>query len=387
MGKKTRRGYLSQFPAHWKVYRMDKLLNRVKKKVDVKKTENYTQIGIRSHGKGIFYKEAVTGKELGNKSVFWVEPDCFVVNIVFAWEMAVAKTTQNDVGLIASHRFPMYKPKPELLDLDFLLYYFKMPLGKYLLGLASPGGAGRNKTLGQKEFAELEICIPSVNEQKEIVTILKTWDKAIALKEKLIEEKKLQKEGLSYLLVTGKKRLNGFTEKWTTNKISSLLGYEQPTNYITNNFNSNNGNSIPVLTANKAFILGYTNDTEGIYKNIPVIIFDDFTTSCQYVDFDFKVKSSAIKILSAKKGHCLTFLYERLKMINLSNSDHKRRWISEYEPLKISVPPLKEQEAIAEILYSAYREISILENDLKETLEQKRGLMQQLLTGKKQVVV
>ncbi len=382
MAAKTRKGYLSLFPAHWEVYRMDEILDRLKNNVVVKKEESYKQIGIRSHGKGIFYKEEVRGEELGNKSVFWIEPDCFIVNIVFAWEMAVAKTTSADVGLIASHRFPMYKPKSDLLDLDFLLYFFKMPLGKYLLGLASPGGAGRNKTLGQKEFAELEICIPPVNEQKEIVSILSTWDKAISLKEQLIEEKELQKKGLCKLLLFGKKRLNGFAEEWSNVRIKKLLSYQQPTAFITNDINSDNVKDIPVLTANKAFIKGYTKDTEGIYSDTPVVIFDDFTTSCRYVDFDFKIKSSAIKILKAKNGHNLKFLYERLKLVNIVNSDHKRRWISEFEPLKISIPSIKEQVAISEVLSVADNEITLLENELKKLVEQRRGLMQNLFSGK-----
>ena len=122
----------------------------------------YQQIGIRSHTKGIFYKDEVKGAELGNKRVFWIEPNCFVVNIVFAWEHAIAKTTEKEIGMIASHRFPMYKPKEGIIDLDYLLYYFKSPKGKYLLGLASPGGAGRNKTLGKSEFMKLQIPVPSI---------------------------------------------------------------------------------------------------------------------------------------------------------------------------------------------------------------------------------
>ncbi len=104
----------------WEILELKKVLQRVRKPVDVKKGENYKQIGIRSHGKGLFYKEPVTGEELGNKSVFWIEPECFIVNIVFAWEMAVGKTTINEKGMIASHRFPMYKPKDNRISIDYL---------------------------------------------------------------------------------------------------------------------------------------------------------------------------------------------------------------------------------------------------------------------------
>ncbi len=145
-----------EFNNEWEVKKMGKLVSRISKPVDLEDTKEYQEIGIRSHGKGLFYKEHITGKEIGNKRVFWIEEDCFIVNIVFAWEQAVAKTTSKQLGLIASHRFPMYKPKENTAHLDYLLHFFLTPKGKHLLGLASPGGAGRNKTLGQKEFENLK---------------------------------------------------------------------------------------------------------------------------------------------------------------------------------------------------------------------------------------
>ena len=95
--KKTKAGIL---PADWDVYMLGDCLSRAERPVEVKPNELYTQIGIRSHGKGLFYKEPVTGAALGNKAVFGIEPDCFIVNIVFAWEQAIGKTTQSEVGMI-----------------------------------------------------------------------------------------------------------------------------------------------------------------------------------------------------------------------------------------------------------------------------------------------
>ena len=120
--KKTKIGII---PKDWEIVQVQDVLEKVDNPVEVKIDEEYTQIGIRSHGKGIFYKEPVTGKELGNKRVFWIEPDCFVVNIVFAWECAIARTTIEQKGMIASHRFPMYKPKDKRVNLDYLVLYFK----------------------------------------------------------------------------------------------------------------------------------------------------------------------------------------------------------------------------------------------------------------------
>lgn len=105
-------------PNDWKEVTLGECLERVEHPVDVQPDQMYTQVGIRSHGKGLFYKEPVSGAELGNKSVYWIEPDCFILNIVFAWEQAIARTTQAEVGMIGSHRFPMYKPVKDLVDID-----------------------------------------------------------------------------------------------------------------------------------------------------------------------------------------------------------------------------------------------------------------------------
>lgn len=203
MGKKRLKG----FRGEWRELKLVDILKVAGKPFIPIQDKIYQQIGIRSHTKGIFYKEKVTGQELGNKRVFKIEPNCFVVNIVFAWEHAIAKTSSKEVEMIASHRFPMYKPKSDILNLDYLLYYFKSLRGKYLLGLASPGGAGRNKTLGKSEFMKLKIPVPSIEEQTAIAQILQTADKEIELLQSKLDKLQEQKKGMMQVLLTGKKRL------------------------------------------------------------------------------------------------------------------------------------------------------------------------------------
>ena len=147
-------------PNEWQLYTISDCLEKVDNPVQVEPNTLYTQIGIRSHGKGLFYKEPILGKELGNKSVFWIEPNCFVLNIVFAWEQAIGRTTDDEVGMIASHRFPMYRPINNCVDLGFLTYYFLTKRGTDVLDAASPGGAGRNRTLGQDRFVNSKIMLP-----------------------------------------------------------------------------------------------------------------------------------------------------------------------------------------------------------------------------------
>ena len=218
--RKTKAGIM---PADWSECTIADCLERVERPVEVKADEMYTQIGIRSHGKGLFYKEPVRGEELGNKAVFWIEPDCFVLNIVFAWEQAIGKTTQVEVGMIGSHRFPMYRPVDGKIDVDYLISYLMTKRGKDILEAASPGGAGRNRTLGQDRFMNSKIVLPTPAEQKKIAEILTTQDKVIELKEKLLAEKQRQKKYLMQQLLTEKKRLTGFDGEWKRNKLGDLF--------------------------------------------------------------------------------------------------------------------------------------------------------------------
>lgn len=136
-------------------------------------------------------------------------------------------------------------------------------------------------------------------------------------------------------------------------KLGNLLGYEQPTKYIVESKNYID-NGVPVLTAGQSFILGYTDEREGIYKATkenPVIIFDDFTTSFHWVDFDFKVKSSAMKMLKPTSRDCsFRFVYYAMKCIKYETMEHSRQWISKYSSIEIPLPPLPIQSEIVKIL-------------------------------------
>ena len=185
-----------EFKGSWNNYKIEDMFDRVGTPVDLDDTQTYREIGIRSHGKGIFHKDETTASEIGNKRVFWVEPNCFVVNIVFAWERAVAKTTGDENGMIASHRFPMYKPKKDIVDLDYITEYFITKRGQNVLILASPGGAGRNKTLGQKEFAKSVVKLPSLPEQQKIAEFLSTIDTVIEKQKETVSAWEERKKGV-----------------------------------------------------------------------------------------------------------------------------------------------------------------------------------------------
>ncbi len=240
---------------------------------------------------------------------------------------------------------------------------------------------------------DLIVSLPSIKEQKKIAQILSTWDKAITTTEQLLTNSQQQKKALMQQLLTGKKRLldkNGvrFSGEWKRVELGSLLDYKQPTPYLVESTDYNDAYDIPVLTAGKTFVLGYTNEDFGIYReDFPAIIFDDFTTDSKFVDFPFKAKSSAMKILSAKKGVLIKYVFEAMQMLNFSVGGHQRHWISIYSNLVIPVPEKEEQQKIATVLSLADREITALQQQLDCLKQEKKALMQQLLTGKRRVTV
>ncbi len=170
-------------------------------------------------------------------------------------------------------------------------------------------------------------------------------------------------------------------------KLGALLDYEQPTKYIVKSTNYNDSYSTPVLTAGQTFILGHTNETKGIYvatKDNPTIIFDDFTTSFHWVDFNFKIKSSAMKMLRPKVPNIsFRFVYYAMKCINYEPVDHSRHWISKYSQFEIPLPPLDVQNEIVRILDTFTSHAAELQAELQARKEQYEYYRNKLLTFNK----
>ncbi len=172
---------------------------------------------------------------------------------------------------------------------------------------------------------------------------------------------------------------------WHNIQLAKILSYERPENYIVSHTNYKTS-GIPVLTANKSFILGYTDEIQNIYEDLPVIIFDDFTTDKKYVDFPFKIKSSAIKILKVKGNHNLKVVYELLDQIQFNATQHKRHYISEYQHLSIPLPIFEEQQKVADCLSSIDELITAESKKLDALKVYKKGLMQQLFPAEGETI-
>ena len=242
--------------------------------------------------------------------------------------------------------------------------------------------------INRAELAEYTVALPPTKaEQEAIADALSDADALIESLEQLLVKKRQIKKGAMQELLTGKRRLPGFKREWSVKFVGDLLAYERPDRYIVKSTAYSNHGDIPVLTANKAFILGYTVESFGVYTDIPVIVFDDFTIDSKFATIPFKVKSSAIKLLRLKHDRTsLRFLFERMQLIRFPVSEHKRYYISDYQNIRLSIPEYDEQLAVVSVLSDMDAEIAALENRRDKTHDLKQGMIQELLTGRIRLV-
>lgn len=169
-------------------------------------------------------------------------------------------------------------------------------------------------------------------------------------------------------------------EDWVKCRFEDLLDYEQPTNYIVNSTEYDDSYETPVLTAGKSFIKGYTNEKDGIFDNLPTIIFDDFTTASQFVNFKFKVKSSAMKILVPTSDLInMKFVYYAMLVNKVRSDTHKRYWISIYSKKEIFIPSVNEQRAIVSKIEELFSDLDKGVTDLKKAQDQLKVYRQAVL--------
>jgi len=167
----------------------------------------FRALGVRSHGKGTFQREDDLTANGSTKTVYRVEADRFVVNIVFAWEGAAAITSQDDAGCLVSHRFPTFTINREALSLEYFRHLIRTEPFRQLLALASPGGAGRNKTLNRSDFLKFEIHVPPLPEQTAVEMALGTLDRRITLLDEYLQRLTIQRDALATELLTGRLRV------------------------------------------------------------------------------------------------------------------------------------------------------------------------------------
>lgn len=240
------------------------------------------------------------------------------------------------------------------------------------------------ESLNSNDIKNANVLIPNTDEQTKIGTCFANLDNLIQSAEKELEGYRELKQGMLQKMFPKKGdkvpeiRFPEFTGDWEEHELSEMFNYEQPSKYIVKNDDYEGCSKYPVLTANKGFILGYTDETEGIYDKGEVIIFDDFTCDHKFVNFPFKVKSSAIKFLTPKDNYNLSFLSELLSVMNQQPLSHQRHWISVMQPSIALIPSLEEQKKIGEYFSNLDDLITLQQKELDGYKELKKGLLQQM---------
>lgn len=230
--------------------------------------------------------------------------------------------------------------------------------------------------------------LPSGDEQEVIGQFFLEIDNLITLHQRKLEKLKLLKQAYLQQLfpkpgeTVPKIRFANFVGEWEERKLGELLKYEQPTKYIVKTTDYDDAFETPVLTAGQSFILGYTDEADNIKyasDKDPVIIFDDFTTGSHYVDFPFKVKSSAMKLLRLKsEGENLYFVYNTLKNIKYVPQSHERHWISKFSEFNVLVPSNDEQVKIGNFFKQLDSLITLHQEKLNQLKTSKKALIQKM---------
>lgn len=358
----------SSFTDLFRLYTLKDVLQRVSIPVNVEENKLYYQIGIRSHSKGIFHKEAETGKQIGNKRIFWIEPNCMILNIVFAWEQAVAKTSEKEVGMVASHRFPMYKVLNN--SLDYIVDFFKTEKGKQLLQMASPGGAGRNKTLNQDFFLNSKIYLPSLNEQLKTSNLIDLIEDRIETQSKIINDYKILKKHIikSFIKQNGTSYLLSEIAELGRGRVinsAEISKQKNPIYPVYSSQTSNNG------------IMGYLDnyDYEGEYitwttdgANAGTVYYRNGKFNCTNVCGILKIKNGYDAYYISNILNCYTKKYVST---NLANPKLMNNVMAN---IKINLPSIEQQKHSSKILQSIEYRVEI-EEDIKLNLVKQKAFL------------
>ena len=297
-------------------------------------------------------------------------------DIFFVRYGAVGTIGHGFKGVIANNLFKVIP----LIDINPLFWFYQFSDIRFNSRLKALSASTSMPAINFNTLRKMIISNTSIVEQNKIGTILKSLDNLLTLYEKKKQLLTQLKQGIVNFLITknGPKpqlRFSGFNNNWESKSFEKLLNYEQPTKYIVKKADYISQGT-PVLTANKSFVLGYTNETN-VYQNIPAIIFDDFTLESKYVDFPFMVKSSAIKILTSENSN-LFFIYQLLNNQRFVQEGHSRHYISVVQKKKVLVPSIQEQNKISDLIKQLEDNIELNSNTIVLLKKLKEFLLQSM---------
>ena len=383
-------------PEGWEVKELDALCKKIAVGLAISVTPH-----MRNEGVKLIRNQNIKRNYFNDRSVIYIDPEFAEANRSKKVKPGdiVAVRTGSNIGeaCVVPAEFDgaltfttlIARPDPKLLDSFFLSTHINSDRGVAEVNRLCAGGGKPNLNSG--ELKRYRLLAPPLPEQKKIAQILTTWDKAITTTEQLLANSQQQKKALMQQLLTGKKRLlnkNGvrFSGEWrfltfdeafkVANKKSAQV---KSSDYLATG-------SVPVVDQGKELIAGYCDNDER-YTNVPVIIFGDHTRCLKWVDFEFCPGADGTQVLDSKEFLDKKFGYYLLCHTDIPNLGYSRH-MRELKEKDFKVPvDMIEQQKIAAVLSTTDQEISALQKKLDALKQEKKALMQQLLTGKRRVTL
>ncbi|EFE4175347.1 restriction endonuclease subunit S [Escherichia coli] len=381
---------LGMLPTGWQKLSLEKCLNIEARKAYIQDNQEYDLVTVKRSRGGVIRREHLKGKDISVKSQFYIKEGDFLISKRQIVHGACGLVPKELSGSIVSNEYCVltgksgfYLPYMEFLSesLYFQQTCFHSSIGVHI----------EKMIFKLDSWFKWPFNIPPRSEQKRIVKILSTWDEAISVTEKLLTNSQQQKKALMQQLLTGQKRLldeNGvrFNGEWVYLTFDNAFIVANKKSAQVKSSDYLQSGSIPIIDQGQSRIAGYCNNLE-VYSDVPVIVFGDHTRCVKWIEFVFcpgadgtqVIKTS--KILEPKLGY---YLLSNTDIPNLGYSRHMRELKEKDFRLPLDI---KEQQKIAAVLSAADAEISTLEKKLACLKDEKKALMQQLLTGKRRVKV
>ena len=374
-------------PSEWEITKLSSISSHVTKK----NTDGNIQTTFtNSATQGVIKQTDYFDKEISNREnitgYYVVQENDYIYNPRISASAPCGPINKShfvDEGVV-SPLYTVFKMTNDLQKNQYIEYYLKSPFWhRYMCGVANYGARHDRMNITNDDLFAMPVPLPPLAEQKKIAEILSAQDKLIALKEKLLEEKKCQKKALMQQLLTEKKRLPGFSGEWKKYNFHQIFETVSSRNNQIKSDEYLDNAEYPVVDQGKKKIIAYSNKKEKLLK-IPkdgIIVFGDHTREVKYIDFDFIVGADGTQILKSKTNNISTlFLYYALASKKIK-SDGYSRHLKYVKELIYRIPEETEQKAIVDIFRSVDKEIEFLEYTLDQEIQKKKALMQLLLTG------
>lgn len=375
------------FSDAWKQYKVDEIATDVERSIDMKDDEVYQLVTVKRRNEGVVSRGFLKGKDILVKNYFEIRAGDYIISkrqVIHGANGLVPKSldksvVSNEYLVIASN---------DMISTKFWTLISQTYKMYKMFFLSSYGVDVEKMVFNVDDWKKRSITIPAVAEQNRIVEFFENLDNLITLHQrKLVKLQNVKKAMLEKMFPKNGSnvpeiRFAGFTDAWEQRKLGDVLKYEQPAPYIVKSTEYSNDFLTPVLTAGQSFILGYTDEITGIKnadENNPVIIFDDFTTSSHIVDFPFKVKSSAMKLLTLRdENDDFYFALNTLKNIRYTPQSHERHWISKFSVFNVLLPDSDEQTQIGIFFKRLDNLIALQQRKLEKLKNVKKACLEKM---------